>query len=428
MKNKNFRFSYEPGAIQKLYQDIKLPEFTHYVRQAKYQPVNDVTVAVGSDLDRVFQKTPLSGLKIAVAVGSRGIDQIDTVVRAIIDYLKKRSAKPYIVAAMGSHGGAISEGQRQVLAEYGITEDTMGVEILTGMGVKDISTPEDPFHIYISSDALLADKIFVVNRVKSHTDFCGKHESGLMKLIAIGLGKHQGALSCHSRGFLAMPGNIEIIANKLLQTGKVLGGVGIVENEQHKICRIEAVDAAGLPAKDSELLKYSKKTMGMLPMKQLDALIVSNCGKEISGSGLDPLVTGRFWIENKRKIQVGYVVCSNLTDHSNGNAIGMGTADIICERLAKKVDLTKTYINGITSRGLIGAKIPLIVGNDVEAMQLCMMLCDKTADEIRIACIRDTNSTSSFYVSPALISEIDALPHLTRLNDRLIIRQGYIQI
>jgi hypothetical protein len=419
---------YNSNSLQKLYKDLKLPEFAYFTRLTEHPPVLNLEKELKNELER-FSACIKPGMSVAVAVGSRGIDQIDMVVKVIIHYLKEKSAKPYIVAAMGSHGGATCEGQKRVLAEYGITEEKMGVKILTSMEVEDISSKDDNIPAFIACDALIADKVLLVNRIKSHTDFSGNHESGLMKLIAIGLGKHKGALACHSFGWDEMSNSIQKIASRFLDSGKVMGGIGIVENEMHQVCKIEAIPAEWIPLREAELLSYSRETIGKIPFSKLDALIVCKSGKDISGSGIDPNVTGRKLQKDNARCQIDYVVCSDLTDKTEGNAIGVGNADIICKRIVDKIDLSATYMNGITSRGLSGTKIPLIVENDVEAIKLCMFLCNKTAGDIKVACIRDTSSVNSFYISSALIEEANSFSCLTfHAEEKLPVEKGYIQI
>lgn len=421
-------FNYNPDPLRKLYDHMQLPEFINFTQHSDNHTIVDLKQEVRNQLIK-FDSCIKPNMSVAVAVGSRGIDSLDIVTKEVIGYLKDKEACPYIVAAMGSHGGATSEGQELVLAKAGITKDTMGVEILTSMEVEDLSSAGDTIPAFVSCDALKADKIILINRIKAHTDFSGSHESGLMKLIAIGLGKHKGALTCHSRGWNEMSENIEKIAGKLLDTGKVIGGIGIIENEKHQACLIEAIPASEIHARETELLKYSKSTMGRLPFKKLDALIVLKCGKDVSGSGMDTNVIGRKPDQQEQKCEIDFVVCSDLTDRTYGNAIGIGNADIICERIVSKIDLSATYINGVTSRGLVGAKIPMIVSNDAEAIKLCMLLSDKSAENIKIACIRDTNSVNSMYVSSALLEEAGSVPCLVRHEDeKFLLREGYIEI
>jgi len=411
-------------ALKKLYQDISLPDMVLYSRKTVHNSIKNIRNVLHKELSVKFNDLNICGMKIAIAIGSRGIDRLDTVVKGIIDYLIAKGAEPFIVPAMGSHGGATSEGQKQLLADYGITAEKMGIPVISSMDVEDISNPEDGAPIYISSDALKADKIFLVNRIKPHTDFSGRYESGLMKLIAVGLGKHIGALAVHKDGFENMAANVERNARKLIGLGKILGGVALIENEEHKLCYIEAVTSDNIAERDAELLKLARTTMGRLPFEKLDVLFVCRMGKEISGSGMDPNVIGRARHNPDLKPKVDYVICSDLTDHSRGNAIGLGNADIVTERLIRKVDFEKTYINGITSRGLWGAKIPVVAENDVDALKLSIFLCDKPADKIRIACIRDTNTLNIMYLSPALYKEAE---NMTCQFEKLVIKQNYIE-
>lgn len=416
----NFGFA----ELKKLYKDISLPDLTLFTRDATHSSIEDVRKVLAGELSAKFNGFDIRGMKIAIAVGSRGIDRIDTVVKGIIDYLVDKGAEPFIVPAMGSHGGATAEGQKKILEDYNITVEKMGVPIISSMDVEDISSSDDAAPVYISRDALKADKIFLVNRIKPHTDFCGRYESGLMKLASVGLGKHAGAVAIHRDGFENMPANVERNALRLIGMGKILGGVGLVENEEHKLCLVEAITSDNIAARDAELLEFARTTMGRLPFEKLDLLFVCKMGKEISGGGMDQAVIGRTRHNPGLKPEVSYVICSDLTEQSHGNAIGVGNADIVTERLLRKIDFKKTYINGMTSRGICGAKIPIVVINDVDALKLGMYLCDKPVEKIKIACIRDTNSVNDIYLSPSLFLEAN---NMTCQFKKIVIKKNYIE-
>lgn len=419
---------FDTGIIEELYREIEIPEFKLCRQRKSMEGIADVGAAIKRELgEKLPPGLVRPGMSVAIAVGSRGVSNIALVVRLIISCLKEVGAVPYIVPAMGSHGGATAGGQRHVLSEYGITEESMGVPVKASMEVIRLGDIDANVPAYVSSEAFNADGIVLVNRIKPHTDFRGEYESGLMKLMAIGLGKHRGALACHSRGWQLMPDSIGRSARLLLDTGKVLFGVGLVENEEHETCYLEAIPPEKIPVREREILKLARKTIGKIPFDNIDVLMLSFCGKEISGGGIDPNIAGRFTPGFGVDIPGGrFLVCSDLTNFSNGNAIGMGLADIITQRLYDKIDLTPTYINAITSRGLHGARIPLIVPTDLDAIRLCMLMCGKTAEDIRMVCMRDTLSTGRLYLSPALLHEAEGMSFLEPTEEVLPIQDGYL--
>jgi hypothetical protein len=284
------------------------------------QKVDDISGTTRKQIQNTGVKFK-KGSRIAVTAGSRGIANIAAITKAAVDEVKSQGALPFIIPAMGSHGGATAEGQREVLEHYGITEETMGAPIISTMDVVSIPNEDNDFKLYMSRDAYEADGVIVINRVKPHTDFHGPVESGLMKMCVIGLGKHAQALEMHRLGVYGLRELVPKAARKILATGKILLGIGIVENALDQTLAIKAADSRGIEALDAELLDLARKNMPSLPIDRLDLLIVDELGKDKSGTGLDTNIIGRMGILGQEEPEVpniSYIIACSLTKASGG--------------------------------------------------------------------------------------------------------------
>ena len=351
------------------------------------------------------------GARIAVGVGSRGITNIKNIVAEVLAVLNTAGAKPFIIPAMGSHGGATPEGQIGVLESYGITEQSMRVPIRASMEVERIGTSADGVEVFCSVEALRSDGIVIVNRVKPHTDFTGTHGSGVMKMIVIGLGKRTGAATCHGAaarlGFERVIGGI---ARVTLSRAPILCGVAIVENQFHETARIAVLKPAEIEAREKELLEEARQLMPRLPFDDIDVLIVDRLGKNISGSGMDPNVTGR-WVhgystsladDNRQSPRIRRIFVRDLTPETHGNAIGVGFADITTTRLVQAMDKPVTYVNAMTSLTPHGAKIPIHFDTDRECIaQALASLAIPDTRQAKVIRIADTLSLVNLEVSEA---------------------------
>ncbi len=372
-------------------------------------PIGDVYEAGRTALSALGEKVA-SGMRIAVAVGSRGINQIDVVTKAVIDQLRMYGAEPFIVPAMGSHGGATSEGQAQVLAGYGIDEERMGVPVLSSMDTEIIGKVTDPFtmDVFMDKNAYQADGVIVINRVKAHTDFHADHESGIVKMLVIGLGKQDQALAVHHFGTDGLRRMIPAAAEVVLNSGKILGGVAILEDGHDKVCHIEGVLPEDFMRRDGELLLQSKKMMAKLPFDKLDVLIISQMGKDISGTGMDPNVIGRVRIQGEVDAEpcCSRIVTLELTENSHGNALGVGLADLISRRLAEQIDWKATQENVITSGFLERGFCPVVMETDLEAVQTALdTCCAADPERIRIAWIRNTLELGEVWITEPLVRD-----------------------
>ena len=360
------------------------------------------------------------GSRMAIAVGSRGIAQIAPIIRETVRWVREHKAEPFIVPAMGSHGGATAEGQLKVLAGYGITEDHVGAPVRSSMNVVELPQDDLETRVYFDEHAFRADGTIVVNRIKAHTSFHGRYESGLMKMIAIGLGKHAQALALHRLGVHGLREIMPKVARQILRHGNVILGVAIVENAYDEVLLIRALPAASIPEQEPALLDTARANMPNLPVTDLDILIIDEMGKNISGVGLDTNVIGRLRFRGQPepdRPNFKIITVHDLTDESHGNAIGVGLADITTRRLFEKIDFQATYTNVVTSTFLERGKIPIVTETDREAVELALRASaasDPTA--ARIVRIANTSRLDALQVSPTVLREIEGRPGIQVLG------------
>jgi hypothetical protein len=352
------------------------------------------------------------GMRIAIAAGSRGIDHLAPIVREISAYLKARGAHPFVVPAMGSHGGATGEGQAAVLKEYGISEYAVGAPVRSSMATVELPHGELPLRIFMDRHAFESDGVVLVNRIKPHTDYHGTYESGLMKMALIGLGKLDGARAVHHFGLHGLRELIAPGAAQVLASGKILAGVGLVENALHQTLELRVLKADEIAREEPRLLELAKRHMPRLPVEDVDVLVIDRMGKNISGVGIDPNVTGRFGVSGQPDAaapRVSSIVVCDLTDESCGNAIGVGLADVITNRLHAKIDWGSTYANVITSSFLERGKMPIVVPTASEAFDVALRSCgSRSHARPRILRIRDTLNLEELYASAAALEEMTA--------------------
>ena len=365
---------------------MELPRMIRVKQRFEAPVVNNLPTAITAELDRVDVASIVGkGSSVAVTAGSRGVADIAVIVKATVDYLKRIGVKPFIVPAMGSHGGATAEGQREVLAHYGITEESMGVPIKATMDVVEIGQTADKLPVFLDRYAAQADYILPLNRIKAHTDFSGSIESGLMKIMAIGLGKQKGANTYHRasvhHGFEHI---ITTVGSLVLGTGKVAFGIGLIENAYEQTAKVVALRSDEMISGERELLIESKALMGRLPFDTLDFLIVDYMGKNISGTGMDTNIIGRrmqtLGIEPE-KPRILRIFVRDVTDASDGNATGIGLADFSTTRLVEKIDRHATYMNGITGLAPQKSRIPFHYDTDREAIEIALQTIGLTSPE-----------------------------------------------
>jgi len=362
------------------------------------------------------------GDRIGITVGSRGINNIKSIAQQIIKELKAVHAKPFILAAMGSHGGATSQGQKGILASYNITEQEMGVTILSAMDTVKIGAIDNNVPIYFSKEALKADGIIALNRVKLHTDFKSNLvESGISKILVIGLGKRDGAESIHSLGVYGLKKIIPQAAKIIIENAPIVQGVGILENGYDQTMEIKFCPPEDIIKTDTQLLIKCKEVFPSLPCDNIDVCIVQEMGKNISGTGLDTNVIGRLGINGEKEMgkpKINKLVVFDITEQSHGNALGVGLSDVTTRRLVNKINYQDTYANTITSTFLNRAKIPITAETEKEAVEIALKTCWQIdRKKIRFLVIKNTLDLEDLYVSESIWNDIKENKNIKSCGD-----------
>ncbi len=363
------------------------------------------------------------GSTVAIGVGSRGITNIATIVRSVVDFWKSHGMKPFIFPAMGSHGAATAEGQAEVLAHYGVHEAVMGCPVISHLEVVSLGSTAQGIEAFMDKKAYDADGVMLVGRVKWHTDFAGKIESGLFKMMAIGLGKFAGAQRYHTYAYkLGLEEVIRNVGRQVLSSGKILGGLAILEDANHNTAQLTAVSTENMEQKEEALLALAKSWMGHVPVPELDILIIDEIGKNYSGAGMDTKVVNRSvqglynpW-PNTPKFE--RVFLRDLSSASYGNAVGFGMADVVHDRLLAKIDWNPTSINSLTASSPAAIKIPLHYPSDRECLEKVMPTVGKLdLKEVTFGWIQNTLDLSPLALSANLLPIIEANPALEILGD-----------
>ena len=403
--------------VSELINHIELPRMIR-VKQIFPRPIikpEEIPAAVNAQLvesgcaDRVKP-----GMRIAITVGSRGIANVHIITKAIVDFCKEKGAEPFIVPAMGSHGGATAEGQRQIVEGYGCTEEYLGCPILSSMETVKIGVNDEGGDVYIDKNAAGADGIIINCRVKPHSAFRGRFESGIMKMMTIGLGKQFGAETCHAEGMLNMPKNVPLYGRCILQNAPVLFAVATIENAFDETARIVAVRAEDVEAVEPGLLEEAKANMPSIMVERADVLVVDEMGKNYSGDGMDPNVTGN-WPNPyvKGGLNADKVAVLNVSMESHGNAVGMGNCSAMTTRIYDQLDLAAVYVNAITANQMSAAFVPPVLESDKECIQLCIRtLWGKEHPNLKIVRIPNSLHVEHIMLSEAYLDEIKANPNL----------------
>jgi len=401
---------------------MKLPKMALVEQLFDPQHIGDIPRAVRQEMAGLqFGEKVKSGDSIAITAGSRGVANIDTVTKTIVEELKKLGTKPFIFPAMGSHGGATAEGQIQVLANSGITEQSMGCPIRSHMEPEYLGDAALGYPINVDKNAMTADHIVVVNRVKAHTKFEGPIESGLMKMMAIGMGKHKGAVFYHRAAVqLGFQQIVETVGLEVMKRCPILFGFATVENAFHQTCIVRALPPEGIFEGEKGLLALSKERMAKLPVDEIDILIVDRIGKDISGTGMDTNVTGRnrdLLGDFTTKPRVKRVYVRDITNKTEGNATGIGLADFTSSRLVNKMDYHKTWINVITGISPEKGAIPIHFDTDREVLDACFKtIGDIPLSNTKVVHIKDTLSLNIISVSQAYATDIEKNSKLKMLG------------
>jgi hypothetical protein len=383
--------------------------------------LQDADGAIENGLGATLGDVRWRGERIAVAVGSRGIDQLPRLVSAVVRFVRGRGGAPFILPAMGSHGGATADGQAAVLRALGIEESTIGAPVRSSLDVVDIGHTENGVPVMAAIEAVRSDGIILVNRVKPHTDFAGVIGSGLLKMTAIGLGKAAGAFACHEAAArLGLEAVIRSVAHFQIERLPILAGVAVVEGSRHRLARCEVLPRAELEHREPGLLAEARKWLLGLPLSDLDVLVVDEIGKHISGTGMDTNVIGR-GVDGRsfgeRPPRIGAIFVRDLSPESHGNAIGLGLADVACSRLVRAMDTRVTFMNALSALTPLTARVPMHFESDRECLDAALRLAHVNLRRMaRIVRIRNTLTPDLLMVSEACAAAVAARPDLRVLE------------
>ena len=406
---------------------MQLPQMAKVKQHFPDECLSDVSSSVKKTLiEAGITDLIKPGQRIAVSSGSRGISNIQSITRTVVDSVRKIGGKPFVLPAMGSHGGATSEGQKQVLASYGIDENSMGCPIEATMDVIEVGNLSDGTPVLLNRLAFEADGVIIVNRVKPHTSFRGQFESGLMKMMTIGLGSHEGATIAHSQGAEGLARLIPAWGKTILEKAPILMGLAIVENAYEQTLQVEALTADKFISREPHLLDIARRSMPQILCERIDVLIVDLIGKNISGTGMDTNIIGRMLLPGIKEPTVpgvSRIVALNLSNESHGNANGVGLADIITRRLFDKIDFEATYANVFTHTFLNRANIPVIMESDQKAIEAAVNIQRlNDSRQARIVRINNTLDIGEIFVSESLLPEVLSKPQVEQINELMPIR------
>lgn len=408
------------SAIDNLLDGIPVPKMLK-VRQTFPRPrIEDIEEELNRKLlEQGVSSLIKEGQKVAVGVGSRGIAKLPLMVKILIKEIKQAGGIPFIVPAMGSHGGATAQGQKEMLIRMGIKEEYVEAPIYATMETVQIGETEDGIPVRIDKYASEADAIVVINRIKAHPGFQGPYESGLMKMLTIGLGKQRGADICHELGFGKMARNIPAIANVIREKTNLLFGVGVIENAYHEISRIEVLKNEEIPLQEPALLLEAKDLMARIQFDEFDVLVIDQIGKDISGTGFDTKVVGRYHTPYVTGgPQIAKVTALDLTVKTDGNANGLGILDFTTRRAFDKFNMEMTYPNALTSTVPLTVKIPMVLKSDKQSIQAAIKTCNSLdITKVRMVRIKNTSEIEEIEVSESLREAVENSPYLEILSD-----------
>ena len=388
--------------INEILDNIKLPQIMKVSQTFDNTKLDDVEGDLNQKLiDKNIKDKIKPGMKIAITGGSRGISFYKELMKTIVSFVKKCGATPFIVPSMGSHGGGTSEGQENMLKKLGITKESVGCEIISSMDVVEVGRTSKDLPVYIDKNAANADGIILLNRVKLHTSFRGKYESGLIKMMAIGLAKRKGADMTHFLRYENMAENLVEVGKIALNNLNIICGVASIENGYNEVADLFVLHKDEILQEEPKILEKSKRLMPRIYLDDIDVLIVNEIGKNISGTGVDTNIVGRFHTNaasgGPNTVKLGFL---DISEKSGGNGNGMGLADFVSKKFFRKIDFESTYINAITSTEPNSVKLPLVLDNDKYVFQGCVKLCGvKNIQDIKLVIINNTKELDEIYMS-----------------------------
>ena len=388
--------------INEILDNIKLPQIMKVSQTFDNTKLDDVEGDLNQKLiDKNIKDKIKPGMKIAITGGSRGISFYKELMKTIVSFVKKCGATPFIVPSMGSHGGGTSEGQENMLKKLGITKESVGCEIISSMDVVEVGRTSKDLPVYIDKNAANADGIILLNRVKLHTSFRGKYESGLIKMMAIGLAKRKGADMTHFLRYENMAENLVEVGKIAINNLNIICGVASIENGYNEVADVFVLNKDEILQEEPKILEKSKRLMPRIYLDDIDVLIVNEIGKNISGTGVDTNIVGRFHTNaasgGPNTVKLGFL---DISEKSGGNGNGMGLADFVSKKFFRKIDFESTYINAITSTEPNSVKLPLVLDNDKYVFQGCVKLCGvKNIQDIKLVIINNTKELDEIYMS-----------------------------
>lgn len=395
--------------INEILDNIKLPQIMKVKQVFDDTKIDDVPEYLNQKLiEKQIKDKIKPGMKIAITGGSRGISHYQDLMKTVVDFVYKCGATPFIVPAMGSHGGGTAEGQANMLKKLGITKETVGCDIISSMEVVEVGRTSKDLPVYIDKNATEADGIILLNRIKLHTSFRGKYESGLIKMMAIGLAKRKGADMTHSLRYENMAENLVEVGTIALQNLNIICGVASIENGYNEVADVFVLKKDEILEKEPKILEKSKKLMSRIYLDDIDVLIVNEIGKNISGTGVDTNIVGRFHTKaasgGPNTIKLGFL---DISEKSGGNGNGMGLADFVSKKFYDKIDFPSTYINAITSTEPNSVKLPLVLDNDKYVFKGCVKLCGtRDLDKLKLVVINNTKELDEVYMSKAAFENV----------------------
>ncbi|TCS82561.1 lactate racemase domain-containing protein [Tepidibacillus fermentans] len=392
--------------------------------------VKDIEETIIKEVDYVMNQSQLPvGSSIAIPAGSRGISNIVIILKTIVTKLKGMGYHPFLFSAMGSHGGGTSEGQKSILESLGITEDVMKCPVISSSEVVQLGNTDQEITglpVYIAKEAVKADGILVVNRIKAHTSFTGTYESGLLKMMAVGMGRAKGASMVHSLGAEYLAKSIPSIAKKMIELAPIIGGIGIIENAFEETAMIKGLSKNEILKEEKKLLQIAKSYMPKLPVKDIDLAIILQMGKNYSGTGMDTNVIGRLRIEGVPEpthTNIRYLAVLDLSEESHGNATGIGLADFTTEKLVRKIDKQATYLNCMTSGFVTRAAIPMTFPDDKTLFEgIAKVFKRDDLSFLKIVIIKNTLQIDELWVSEAIFQTLKGERNIELLEGPLSIK------
>ncbi len=400
--------------------NVKIPHFIKIRQHLEDNRIEDIESALEAEFARPgILDVVKPGMKIALTASSRPISNLDLILKIIAGKLRQRGASPFVIPAMGSHGGGTAEGQRRIIESYGVTEEHIGCPIRATMETVCVGYSPEGHEVHVDRYAREADGIIVVGKIRPHSGFSGKYESGLMKMMTIGLGKQHGAAVCHNAGAKYLAKYIPMFANVILEKCNILFGVGILENAYHRTYMVRMIPARDIPEEEPKLLQKAYTLLPKLLFKNIAVMILDEIGKNISGDGMDPYITTRFgtpYVTCEESIQK--VAILDLSDETHGGMLGAGWADVCTKRMFDKCNLEESYVNAITSTIYDGVRIPMILKNDYYAIAACIRgSVEVDREHIRIVHLHNTLDIFEFEISESMLEDAKNNPQIEILSE-----------